>query len=263
MNSVGKIIVVTGGVLMVGGLTFSALGSSIILKNKQALNSNVIEWNEAAREYVIKTGGASRSIPEDQVLQMNIDKPADYDKAKALIASRQYAQALPLLADLIRKYKKLVWDVESLKLQAQCYVEMNEPKKATSSLDALFAAGATLTPALQKTYWTALQKAGDTERLQKDLVRTLGTGAPDLVAAAYLIRGNAYLQDGNQEAALADYIKVVTIFKNEKEPQPEALYQAAILLEKAQDPRATEFRKILANDYKNSEFAAKLQPAAK
>lgn len=263
MNIVCKMSVVGVAVLLAGGPVLPASASSLVLKNKQVLEGNSIEWREASREYVVLMGGASRSIPASEVLKLNIDKPANIDKAKALISSRQYAQALPLLEEIIRKYKQLIWDVEALKLQAQCFVEMNEPKKATASLDALFAAGATLTPALQKTYWTALQKAGNNERLMKELTRTMGVGSPDLVATAYVIRGNAYLQDGNQDAALADFIKVVTLFKNEKASQPEALYQVADLLEKAKDPRAAEFRKILVNDYKDSEFAAKVQPAAK
>lgn len=263
MKIMGRILGAGMGVLVLGGLAFPASASSITLQNKQVLNANTIEWREASRDYLVTAGGASRTVPEDQVLQLNVDKPADYDKAQALIASRQHAQALAVLEGVIQKYRKLVWDVEALKLQVQCHVEMNDPRKAAASMDALFAAGATLTPALQKAYWTALQKAGDTARLQKELVRTLGTGPADLVAAAYLIRGNAYLQDGNQEAALADYIKVVTIFKGEKAVQPEALYNAAELLEKGKDPRAAEFRKILVNEYKTSEFAAKVQPAAK
>ena len=176
-----------------------------------------------------------------------------------MVTARQYGQAIPVLDELIRKYKKLSWDVEALKLQAQCYVEMNEPRKAAVVMDALFAAGGTMTPALQLLYWKALEKAGDTKRLQQDLNRTLGTGSAGVVAAAYLMRANIFLQEGNQDAALSDFLKIVTLFKNEKAVQPEALYNVIDLLEKGKDPRAAEFRKILLQDYKTSEFAGKLK----
>lgn len=259
MNIVIKLVVAGVGVLGVCGLTGTAEASSITLRNKQVLTGSTIEWREATRDYQVTNEGASRVIPEDQIAQLNIDKPADYDKAKGLVTSRQYAQALTLLDGVIKKYKKLNWDIEALKMQAQCYVEMNDPKKAAVAMDALFAAGGTMTPALQVAYWTALQKSGDTKRLQLELTRTLGTGPADLVAAAYLVRGNSFLQDGDQDAALSDYLKILTIFKGAKAVQPEALYHAAELLEKAKDPRAAEFRKILVQEYKTSEFAAKVK----
>lgn len=259
MNIIGKVLVAGWGVCVFGGVAMTAQASSLTLKNKQLLNAKKIEWRETTRDYLLTAEGASRAIPEDQVLQLNIDRPADFDKARSLISSRQYAQAVTLLDGLIKEYRKLVWDVEALKLQAQCYVEMNEPGKAAVVMDSLFASGGAITPALQMLYWKALQKSGDTKRLQKELARTLGTGSSDLVAAAYLIRGNAYLQDGDQDAALSDFLKIVTLFKGEKAVQPEALYNVVELLDKAKDPRAEEFRKILVNDYKNSEFAAKVK----
>lgn len=257
MNIVSKLLVAGVGVMVVSGLALSAQASLIVLKNGRSVTGKSIEWRESTRDYLVINEGASMPVPEDQVSKMEIDKPAELDRAKGLVASRQFAQALPLLDGIIQKYRKLSWDVDAMKLQAQCYIEMNDSKKAAVAIDALFNAGGTLAPALQMTYWKALQKSGDTKRLHQELNRTMGTGAPDLVAAAYLIRGNLYLEDGDQDAALSDYIKIVTLFKAAKAVQPEALYNAADLLDKAKDPRAADMRKILMQDYKNSEFAAK------
>jgi thioredoxin-like negative regulator of GroEL len=257
MNIMGRICAAGVGVMVVSGLVLTAQASSIVLKNGRTLTGKSIEWRESTQDYLVDNEGASVPVAADQVARMNIDKPADLDQAKTMVATRQFAQAIPLLEGIIKKYKRLSWDVDALKLQAQCYIEMNDSKKAGVAMDALYAAGGSLAPAVQMNYWKSLQKAGDTKKLQQDLSRTLGTGPADLVAAAYLIRANSYLQDGDQDAALADFVKIVTIFRSEKAVQPEALYRAALIMDKNKDPRAAEYRKILAQDYKTSEYATK------
>jgi len=257
MNIVGKILV--AGLVVVSGLALTARANLIVLKNGRTVTGATIEWRESTRDYLVNNEGASMPVPEDQVARIEMDRPPELDQAKGLASSRQYMQAISMLDGIARKYKKLNWDIEAMKMQAQCYVELKDSKKAAVVMDALFAAGGTAAPALQMSYWKALQKSGDTKRLQQDLSRTLGTGPANLVAVAYLIRANIYLQDGNQDAALSDFLKIVTLFKGEKAVQPEALYNVAQLLEKAKDPRADEFRKILVQDYKTSEFATKMK----
>jgi tetratricopeptide (TPR) repeat protein len=256
MNITVRIFVV---LVLVSGLALSARASSIVMKNGRTVTGKSIEWREDTRDYLVINEGASMPVHEDQVSKINVDKPAELDKAKSLVATRQYAQAIPLLEGLIRKYKKLSWDVDAMKLLAQSHVEMNDAKKAASAIDALAKAGGTLPPALQLMYWQSLQKSGDTKRLVQELERAMGSGIPDFAATAYLTRANLYLQEGNQDAALSDFLKITTILKDAKAAQPEALYQAAELLDKAKDPRAAELRKILLQDFKTSEWAGKVK----
>ncbi len=263
MNIVSKIFVAGVGILVVSGLTLAVQASSISMKNGRTVTGKSIEWREGTRDYLVLSEGASIPVPEDQVAKMAIDKPLDLDQAKNMVASRQYQQALPLLDAIIKQYRKLSWDIDAMRLSAQCFIEMNDSKKAADAVDALFVAGGTLPPVVQMSYWKSLQKSGDIQRLQKELSRTMGTGSPDLAAAAYLIRGNMYMEDGNQDAALSDFIKIIIFFKDEKAVQPEALYNAAELMDKAKDPRAADLRKTLVQNYKNSEFAAKVVPNKK
>ncbi len=255
MNIVSRILV--AGLVVVCGLVLTARASSIVMKNGRTVTGKTIEWRESTRDYLVNNEGASMPVPEDQVVKIEVDKPAELEQARGLVASGRYTQALPLLEGVAKGYKKLSWDIDALKLLVQCYVELNDIKKVSGAMDALFAAGGTASPQLQMSYFRALQKAGDTKRLQQELSRTLGSGTASLVAVSYLMRANLYMQEGNQDAALSDFLKIVTLFKGEKLVQPEALYNVAQLLEKAKDPRAAEFRKILAADYKNSEFANK------
>jgi hypothetical protein len=72
------------------------------------------------------------------------------------------------------------------------------------------------------------------------------------------MRGNMNRESGQKEVALLDYLRVVILFENIREVQPEALYKAAEILEELRDPRADELRKKLVQEYKDSDYAAKL-----
>ncbi|EFK97486.1 hypothetical protein LDC_0474, partial [sediment metagenome] len=71
-------------------------------------------------------------------------------------------------------------------------------------------------------------------------------------------RGNMNRQVGQKEAATLDYLRVVVLYENVKSVQPEALCKAAEMLEELRDARAETLRKKLVQEYKDSEWAAKL-----
>ncbi len=84
-----------------------------------------------------------------------------------------------------------------------------------------------------------------------------------MIGLLYLMRGNLSLKAGDEEAALSDFLKVTILFQKNKAIQPEALYQAATLLDAARDPRGDDLRKSLIRDYPGNEFAAKAAAAPK
>ncbi|MEI6563226.1 MAG: hypothetical protein WCO42_02835 [bacterium] len=243
---------------VVGGLALPVLAANVItLKNGRVISAPTIEWRSSTGDYIVAAEGGAVPIPLAQVARLNIERPAEFDQAIGLVKSRLFRQAVPLLEGIVSKYKMLNWDVDAGKWLVQCYLEINDPKKLATAMDALVAAGGTVPNNTLMMYWKMLQKAGDVKRLNREITRTLGTGSPDFVATAYMMRGNAYLKDGDEASALADFLKVVTLFKNEKAVQPEALFTAADLLDKAKDPRGADLRKVLMQEYKNSEYATK------
>lgn len=132
------------------------------------------------------------------------------------------------------------------------------------------APGEGVSPEFQALYQKALMEGGTNETVRKQLDAAIGRGSQETIGQIYLMRANLFLKAGDEEAALSDFLKVTTLFRKNKAIQPEALFQASILLDKARDPRGADFRKMLMNDYPKSEFAAKAaslpkvsEPAAK
>jgi len=263
MNSRSLLAMTIVSVLVLPALAENA----VYLKNGRTLAAKTIEWREVAQEYVITTAETTMPIPRAQVARAVVDKPADYDQAVSLLRSRLYAQAIPLLESIVRKYRMLDWDVEASKLLAQAYMEANESKKAVAVMDNLL----TLVPydqvpaALKMTYWKALLASGAHDQLRRELDKVIGAGTPDAVASAYLMRANLFLKLGEDDSALSDFLKLMTLYPAQKAVQPEALYRAAELFDGIRDPRGAEFRAKLAKEYASSEWASKpatVKPAA-
>ena len=240
--------------------------STITLKNGRSLSAKTIEWREGTQDYLIATGDTIMPIPRAQVAKVAVDKPADFDQGVALVKSRQFGQAIPILEGIVKKYRMLNWDAEAGKLLAQAYLDTNDPKKAVAAMENLFSVVSRdqVSFPLQVTYWKALLSNGSNVQLRKELDKVIGTGAPEMVGTAYLLRGNMFLKMGEEDDALSDFIKITTLFQNQKALQPEALFRAADLLDKNRDSRGAEFRKKLAKDFPGNEFTAKAasKPAA-
>lgn len=260
-------VILAGLVMVVGGAAgIPAWGANtVFLKNGRQMNATSIEWRQDAQQYVVATGGTTVPIPVAQVDRVVVDKPADLDRAAALVQSRSSGQAIPLLEGLVQKYRMLNWDVEASRLLARAYLDSKDIKKAMPVMDGLFAAGGEQVPAdLQQLYWKTLMESGSNDQLRKVLDQSIGTGGPAIVSAAYMMRGNLFLKMGEEDAALSDFLKVTTIYQAVKAHQPEALFRAAELLDKARDVRGAELRKKVIQDYPGSEFAVKAaaKPAA-
>ncbi len=247
-------------VALVSALAFSAQAETgVLLKNGRRLTGKLLEWRDSTQEYVLTTDETTLPIPLAQVARVVVDKPSEFDQAVAQAKARQFEQAIPKLESIIRRYKRMNWDAEAALVLAEACLEANNPRKAVSAMESLFAVvSREQVPAtLQMTYWKALLASGATDQLQKELDKVIGTGAPEMVAVVYVVRGNAFLKTGQEDEALSDFLKVITLFQNQKEVQPEALFRAADLLDKAGDPRGADLRQKLGKEYPGNPFAVK------
>ena len=254
-------------ITVVGALAFSARAeNTLFLKNGRSMSAKTIEWREGTQEYVITTGETTMPIPRAQVARVSTDKPAEFDQAVSLVKSRLYSQAIPMLEGIVKKYRMLNWDAEAGKLLAQSYLETNDPKKAVAAMENLFSVVSRdqVSASLQMTYWKALLTSGATAQLRKELDKVIGAGTPEMMGAAYLMRGNMFLKMGEEDEALADFLKITSLLTNQKAIQPEALYRAAELMDKARDTRGADLRKKLNQEYPGNEFTLKAvaKPAA-
>ncbi len=253
-----------GLALTVGGLAVAVpvqAANKVFLTNGRQMVAKAVQWRAGAQEYRVELpDGTVLPIPKAQVDRLEIDKPAAYDKAAQAIASKQYDVAIPVLDGLVTEYAMRVWDNEARRLLAVAYMGKNEAKKAASALDDYFAnvPKAQVPADVQLLYWNALLGADRASTLKKDLDEVVASGSREMAAAAQVMRGNMNRQAGQKETALLDYLRVVILFENVKAVQPEALFKAAELLEELRDARAEQLRKKLVQEYKDSEWAARL-----
>ena len=243
------------------GSSASVWADKVTLTNGREIDAKKVQWRESAQEYRVEmVDGTILPFPKAQVAQLQIDKPAEYDKAVQMVTAKQFDAAIPLLEGLVTQFKMLNWDNEARVVLAQAYLGKNDAKKAASTIDDYMAgvSKADVPLDVQVLYWRSLLAADRVSTLKKDLDDVVLSGVREAAAAAQMMRGNMNRQAGQKEAAFLDYMRVVNLFKDVKALPPEALFKAAELLEEMRDPRADQLRKRLAVEYKDSEWAAKL-----
>jgi hypothetical protein len=249
------------GAVLVAATVLPAWAVDKITINGKVIEARSIQWRASEQAYKVETmEGPIIPVPKAQVENLEIDKPADFDKAAGLIAAKQFAQAVPMLDEIVTKYNMLVWDNEARKLQTQAYLAMNEPKKAADAMDGYMANMPKEEIPLDTVtlYWMTLLRAGKTATLKKALDESVVSPSVETAAAATLMRGNMSREAGQKEAALLDYLRAALLFDGVRPVQAEGLYRAAEILDELRDPRADVIKKKLVQEHKDSEFAAKL-----
>ena len=222
--------------------------------------AKAIRFKKSTQEYIITLpNDQDTSLPKDKVKAVQVDKPAKYDQAATLFKSGAYDAAIPILDEMSVEYYMLnPWDVWVMDMLGTCYAKKNQPDKAAATYKKLFSniRPTAVTPEMQRRFWDALV-AIDDKSLARELESAIAKGTRDNAAAAHIARGDMLQKQGNISEALLDYLRVVLLYEQVKTLQPEALYKAAQCLDKLRDTRAEEFRKRLATEYGQSEWAMK------
>lgn len=243
------------------GLGLQAEASTITLNNGKTIQAKAIQWREGAQEYRVEEGATQTIIPvaKNQVAALEVDKPAEYDKAVQL-ASSSPDQAIAILKEMVSNYRMCIWDNKARGLMAQIYAKQKDSKRAVSTLEELFKNAQPWEDYadLRRFYWDMLLQAQMTSTLKKEMEEAIATGSDAVVAQAQVMRGNINRDAGMKEEALLDYLRTILLFGKITQVQPEALYKAAEILEEMRDPRASDLKKTLVQKYPGSEYAKKV-----
>lgn len=231
----------------------------VFLLNGNVLAGQTIEWRGAEKEYRITTVQSVLPVALKDVDHLEIDKPADFDKAARMVEAGQGAAAIAILKGIVDKYEMLVWDVQAAGLLGRVYIAQKDYSKAADVIEAVLkkVKPDAVPLATLRAYWEALAGLKRADDLRKALDDAIGQGTRPIAAQAYLVRAGVEKAAGKTEDAATDYLKLVLLFDNLTEVQPEALAGAAETLEALKDPRAQEMRTRLNKEYPTSPFAAK------
>jgi len=244
------------------GLEPMVMAASIKKIDGKVLEGIRIKWFETRREYQVENAdGSMIPVALDDVDIIEVEKPAEFDKAVQAVAAKQFDVAIPILEDLVVKYRRLQWDAKSREILASACLAKGDYKKASQVLGDLMAGTAKnqITDEHHVMYWTALMGAQMIATLKKDLNENLAGDSKSLAALAMIKRGDISKSEGKRDDALLDYMRVVILCDEAREAHPEALFKAAQLLEDMRDQaRAEELRKKLVSLYPSSVYARKL-----
>lgn len=229
--------------------------------NGSEIRGGRIKWQESRREYRIENpDGSILSVPLDDVDSVEVAKPAEYDKAVQAMAAKQYDAAIPILEDLVIRFRRLQWDAKAREVLSSAYYAKGDYKKAVQIMGELMQGTPKnmITDEQYGAYWNALIGAQMTVVLEKELGEAIAGESKKLAAVAVVRRGDLAKAEGKREDAVLDYLRAVVLYEEAKETHPEALFKAAQLLDEMRDPRADELKKKLVTLYPGSGYAKKL-----
>ena len=249
----------------------AALGDapgSVTNKNGD-IQKGMVRWSARDKAYVIAREGVELQVKASEVSELSIDKPAGFDQAVEKVnGKKDVASAIPVLDKIVKSYRHLQWDIVAGRYLAQAYLATGKPDAALQVCQDIIAtdSSAAYKGDLAPAYWSSLLALGKTTQLEMALDRAFKTGDRYSSGAAFIVRGDMIMKDGNESPdaarkALTDgYLRVVLLYKDEKiapKLRPEALYKAARCFDKLQHAgRQQAMLDDLKRNYPQSPWAA-------
>jgi tetratricopeptide (TPR) repeat protein len=240
-----------------------------ITKTDGVTQKGEIRWSSRDKAYVITAGRIETQVPATDVEEMNIEKPAGFDKAADSVDKGQGASAIHVLEKIVKEYQRLQWDKEAGGYLARAYLDAGKADQALKACQTIISSDSTAAynGKLAPAYWEALFQLGQMSKLEAALKRAAASGDRASSGAALIKRGDIVYKEGKEtkdaaRKALVDgYLRAVLMYTEPgvaEQVRPEALYKAARCFEKLdQASRADQYRTELRNTYKTSPWASK------
>ncbi len=238
-----------------------------IYKKDGSMTQGATRWLASKKQYVqtVKQGNVDMTveIPISQVDRVQAVKPAKWDEIRKNVSSKNFGAAIPALEAIMKEYTMLQYDTEAGSYLARIYMAQNRPADAVRICQSLIATQpeAGTRSSLAPVYWKALLATGQGANLAPTLDEAVRTAPRNIAAQALIVRGDLLKEQGKVKEALADgYLRVVVLFANVEEAQPEALSKAAAAFDTLQQGQyAEKMRQQLLSRYSQSEEARKLR----
>ena len=252
--------------MLVTGVAFGQVQGTIINTN-DAEFKGILKWKPREKAYEVTiTNERIMEIPQANVKEIKVPKPKALTDAENQILAGNAAAAIPLLIKVSTDYLMLTWDKPAIRLLADAYLKDGKTDEAIKVCENVIKSDPELAfrGDFAPIYWQALQKKGNTSKVETLMGQAIKSGDRTASASALIMRGDLILATGdtndNAKKALRDgYLRVVALYDKEKAVRPEALYKAAKCFEKVgQTPRADSFRSELKRDFAGTEWASKL-----
>ena len=212
-----------------------------------------VKWHARDKKYVVEKGKITKEFKLADVTELDIAKPAGFDKAVQQVEGGQGSAAVPVLSKIVSDYRMLKWDKPAGRYLAIAYLAAGNAKKAYDACQPIVSEDKTAayTGDLASAYWQTLLKLGKTDQLEGLLKKAASSGDRASSAAALVMRGDMIVSASNDKPdelrrALTDgYLRVVLMYQDAPcaRERAEACLKAAQCFEKlGQSARAEQLR---------------------
>jgi len=208
--------------------------------------SGDIKWQRSSKSYVLtykknKTN-VSAEYPLADVVKLDIDKPATYDKLVEMVSKGQGAGAIAGLSAIVTEYRMLQWDKAAGRYLVEAYLSANNAQKAYETASGIIGddKSAAWSGDLAPAYWQSLLKLGKNTQLENCLRKAASSGDRGSSAEALVMRGDMILAAGGdspdayRQALIDAYLRVALMYTDEpcKAARASAMQKAAACFDK-------------------------------
>ena len=215
--------------------------------------SGDVKWHARDKKYVVEKGKITKEFKLADVTDIEVAKPAGFDKAVQMVEGGQGSAAVPALTKIVSEYRMLKWDKLAGRYLALAHLAAGNAQKAYEACQPIVSEdkSAAYTGDLASAYWQALLKLGKSEQLEGLLKKAASSGDRPASAAALVMRGDIIVSASNDKPeelrrALTDgYLRVVLMYQDAPcaRERAEACLKAAQCFEKlGQSARAEQLR---------------------
>jgi len=216
-----------------------------------------VKWQGRSKSYAVsfKKGNTvvSAEFPLGEVEELEIDKPAGYDKAVENVLRGNGAAAISVLTKIVQDYKMLQWDKPAGRYLAEAYLAANNAQKALETAESIIKddKSAEWKGDLAPAYWQALLRLGKNQKLESLVKKAAVSGDRAASASALVMRGDIILAtegdspDACRKALTDAYLRVMLMYADEpcREARAQAMQKAAGCFDKlGQASRAEQIR---------------------
>ncbi len=212
------------------------------IRTAQGAKTGDIEWQARTKTYSVTSKNTTVEFKADEVTDLEIDKPKEFDRAVELVKSGKGSAAIKDLEKIVRTYKMLVWDKPAARYLVEAHLAAGQAAAAEKAARLIINDNreAAYIGELAPSYWQVLLKLGKSTQLENCLRLAVESGDRATSAEALVMRGDMILAAGSESPdtyrkALTDsYLRVALMYNDEpcKMARVSAMQKAAQCFDK-------------------------------
>lgn len=215
-------------------------------------------------KYVVTTvaGGSQVSVEIEGMKVDRVEVPAPPTLAAAIKqVQSQPGAAIPVLKKIVEDYTWLNWDMVAARYLLDAYLNTKQAAEAVKTGQQILASNkdALQSPDFLTAYVDAMVADNKEAGVERILADAIQKGSRDTAAVAYVKRGNILKKKGSVKEALVEgFLRTTEMFQEQKDSQPEALYQASKCFEElGMGSQAERCRRRLLKEFAGTPWAEK------